>query len=80
MRITSKKPIEAVYRQFGARIEHLRTTLGMTQLEFSKKVGLVRTSIVNIEAGRQRVLLADVEKFAQAFGISPKALMRGIWT
>lgn len=33
-----------------------------------------------IETGRQRLLLDDVEKFAAAFGTTPKNLMRGIWT
>jgi transcriptional regulator with XRE-family HTH domain len=74
------KPIEPVYRQFGAKIENLRTVLGWTQQDLSKRVGLTRTSITNIEAGRQRVLLSDVERFARAFQSTPKQLMCGIWT
>lgn len=74
------KPIEPCYRLLGAKIEHIRTALGWTQEELAEKVGLKRTSIVNIEAGRQRVLLADVERFATAFNTTPKAIMRGIWT
>lgn len=64
---------------FGARIQQLRDALGLTQEELRKKVGLTRTSIANIEAGRQRVLLHDVDRFAKAFGITPKNLMKGIW-
>lgn len=73
------KLIEPVYRQFGAKVESLRTVLGWSQLDLSKKVGLTRGSIANIETGRQRVLLADVERFAAAFQTAPKQLMRGIW-
>jgi len=73
------KPIEAVYVAFGARIRMIRETLGLTQDELAKKVELVRTSVVNIEAGRQRVLLDDVEKFARGLGMSPKNLLKGIW-
>jgi transcriptional regulator with XRE-family HTH domain len=80
MTAKQKTPVEPVYRQFGSKLESLRSTLGITQEEVAKRVGLKRTSVVNIEAGKQRVLLDDVEKFAGAFGISPKALMRGIWT
>jgi transcriptional regulator with XRE-family HTH domain len=76
---TTKKEIEPIYRQFGSKIESLRTALGLSQAELAKRVGLTRTSIVNIEAGRQRVLLDDVEKFSGAFATSPKFLMRGIW-
>lgn len=71
---------EPVYRLLGAKIEQMRTMLGWTQQELAKKVGLTRTSICNIEAGRQRILLHDVEKFAIAFNMQPKALLRGVWT
>ena len=74
-----KKPIEAVYRQFGSKIEALRSALGLSQADLAERVGLERTSVCNIEAGRQRVLLDDVEKFAAAFATSPKHLLRGIW-
>lgn len=74
------KPVEPVYRMFGMKMEQLRTMLGFTQQEVAKRVGLTRTSVVNIEAGRQRILLADVEKFAAALGTTPRHLMRGIWT
>ena len=73
------KPIEPVYRLLDAKIEVVRTTLGWTQLELAQKVGLTRTSIVNIEAGRQRILLHDVDKLATAFGMTPKMFLKGIW-
>lgn len=76
----SKEPIQTVYRQFGLKIESVRSALGITQQDLARRVGLTRTSVCNIEAGRQRVLLDDVEKFATAFATSPKFLMRGIWT
>ena len=70
---------EAVYRLFGAKVEQTRTVLGWSQADLAKKVGLTRGSIANIETGRQRVLLHDVESFAMAFNMEPKALLRGIW-
>lgn len=73
------KPIEPVYRLFGARVEQWRQLLGINQDDLSKRVKMSRGSIANIETGRQRILLADVEKFAIAFGSTPKALMKGIW-
>ncbi len=71
---------ELVYRQLGGKIEQVRSALGWTQDELAKKIGLTRASIANIEAGRQRILLHDLEKFSVAFGMAPKALLRGIWT
>jgi DNA-binding XRE family transcriptional regulator len=73
------KPIEPVYRAVGAKIEELRSALGWTQEDLAKRIGLNRTSIVNIEAGRQRILLHDAHKIAAAFGVTVKHLMKGIW-
>ena len=73
------KPIEPVYRQLGAKIEQVRTVLGWTQNDLAKKTHMSRGSIANIELGRQRLLLNDVQKFADAFGSDCKCLMKGIW-
>ena len=71
---------EPVYRLIGAKIEALRTALGWTQADLAKRIGLTRTSVTNIEAGRQRILLHDVEKIAVAFQMTPRVLLRGVWT
>lgn len=73
------KLVEPVYRQFGAKVEAMRAVMAITQQDLAKKVKLTRASITNIEAGKQRILLADVEKFAVALGVSPRSLMKGIW-
>jgi DNA-binding XRE family transcriptional regulator len=74
------KPIEVIYKQLGLRIRTVRETLGWTQLDLAKHIGLTRTSVVNIEQGRQRILLHDLETIAKAFLMTPKAMLRGIWT
>jgi transcriptional regulator with XRE-family HTH domain len=73
------KEMEPIYRQIGSKIAAMRSAVGLTQQDLSKRVGLTRTSVNNIEAGRQRILLDDVEKFALAFGTSPKHFLKGIW-
>lgn len=75
----TNKPKEAVYRLLGAKIEQLRTMLGWSQADLAQKTRLTRGSIANIEAGNQRILLHDVERFSGAFSIAPKVLLRGIW-
>lgn len=74
-----KKPIETCHISVGIRIRMIRETLGLTQDEISKRVGLERTSIANIESGRQRLSLEDIEVFSSALGTSPKNLIKGIW-
>ncbi len=73
------KPIEPIYQAVGVKIRMIRETLGLAQDELAKRVGLKRTSVVNIEAGRQRLLLDDIDDFAKALGTTPKHLLRGIW-
>ncbi len=74
------KPVEAVHRQVGAKIESIRTMLGLTQAELATRWGQTRASLANVETGRQRLLLQHVEELAKALGTSPKNLMRGIWS
>ncbi len=73
------KPIEPIYQAVGVKIRMIRETLGLAQDELAKRVGLKRTFVVNIEAGRQRLLLDDIDDFAKALGTTPKHLLRGIW-
>lgn len=70
---------ETVYKAVGIRLRMIREALGIDQSEMAKRIGLTRTSVVNLEQGRQRVQLHMVEKMAQGLGTSPKNLLRGIW-
>jgi transcriptional regulator with XRE-family HTH domain len=73
------KTIEAVHGAVGLRVRMIRETLGMSQIELAKRMRLTRTSLTNIEAGRQRLQLHTVEAFAQSLGTSAKHLLRGVW-
>lgn len=73
------KPIEACHASVGIRVRMIRETLGISQDDLAKRVGLKRVSVTNIEIGRQRLLLDGVERFATALGTTPKNLMKGIW-
>jgi transcriptional regulator with XRE-family HTH domain len=72
-------PMEPIYLAIGAKIVMMRTALGLTQEDISKRIGLTRASIANIETGRQRILLHDLERIANAFNTTPKHMLRGIW-
>jgi transcriptional regulator with XRE-family HTH domain len=51
------------YPAFGERVKQAREAAGLTQLDLAKKIGLTRSSVANIEAGRQK---PTVEKAAMA--------------
>jgi transcriptional regulator with XRE-family HTH domain len=62
---------------YGQRIHAARVMAGLTQLELAGRLGLTRSSIANIEAGRQRVMAAQVPPAAEALGCDPRWLLTG---
>lgn len=65
----------SVYRAFGQAIQRHRKRLGLTQDDIARRVGLSRTSITNIEKGRQKVLLHQILEFAACLEVAPEALL-----
>lgn len=68
---------DRLYRVFGSRVRALREEKNVTQEELAKRVDLSRTSITNIEKGRQRVLLHQMVEIAQALDAEPTQLIPG---
>jgi transcriptional regulator with XRE-family HTH domain len=66
--------VDWFYRGFGEKVRHARGR-GLTQEELAARVKLSRTSIANIEAGRQRVPLHMIYTFAQALSVAPESLL-----
>lgn len=57
------------WTQVGAGIRQLREARGLTQAQLAALVGVERTSITNIEKGRQRLGLDLLDKLATALGM-----------
>lgn len=75
--VTVKKQLvqcEPVYVRLGAVIKERRLRLGLTQEQLADRLSLTRTSLSNIEIGRQRVLLSDLWVIAEGLGMTPRAL------
>jgi transcriptional regulator with XRE-family HTH domain len=64
-----------VYVEFGKLVRGYRKRSNLTQDELAERVGLSRTSITNIEQGRQKVLLHHVFLLAESLGVGPGALL-----
>lgn len=69
--------VAALYGQLGGQIATARKSRGITQQYLAAAVGLTRTSLTNIEAGRQRPPLHVVIAIAQALDVEPSALISG---
>ncbi|MEV6539663.1 helix-turn-helix transcriptional regulator [Streptomyces sp. NPDC051665] len=67
--------MDGFYEAFGERVRRARTAQGMNQQELGSAVGLNRTSISNIEKGRQRVALHMLFEFAVVLQVEPESLL-----
>jgi transcriptional regulator with XRE-family HTH domain len=59
---------DVIYRAFGEIVAKRRRDAGLKQGAFAKRIGLSRTSVTNIERGRQAVNLHTVYLMADAVG------------
>lgn len=67
---------DSTYRAFGRLVRMHRQRLDdMTQEKLGRLVGLSRTSITNIEKGRQHVALHQLLAIADALAVRPEALL-----
>lgn len=71
--------MELIYRLIGFRIEIQREKSGMTQEQLAEKISIDRTSIANIEGGKQRIQLHSIKEIAVALGVRPQELLKGVW-
>jgi transcriptional regulator with XRE-family HTH domain len=66
---------DSFYESFGELVRKHRERLGLTQEGLGRSVGLSRTSITNIEKGRQHVALHQVFALAGALEIPATTLL-----
>ena len=70
--------MQRLYKEFGRLLRASRTNKGLTQQDVADRVGLSRTSVTNIELGRQHVTLHMFYLFATALDSSPEDLLPDI--
>jgi transcriptional regulator with XRE-family HTH domain len=64
-----------VYPEIGGLIRQRRKQLKLTQEKLAPLAGLSRTSLANIEGGKQKVLVHQLFAFASALGVEPADLL-----
>jgi transcriptional regulator with XRE-family HTH domain len=67
--------MDQLYREFGRLLRQRRKDAHLSQDEVANSVGLARTSITNIETGRQHVSLHMLYALANAVGARPHELL-----
>ena len=66
----SEAQTDEFYTVVGNKIKEIRTRAKVTQTELAKALGLTRSSVANIEAGRQRVQLHGLVQAATVLKVS----------
>jgi len=67
--------IDLIYKEFGRLLKKSRTAANLTQETLAKRVGLSRTSITNIEKGRQHINLHMLYVLSDSIGVRPSDLL-----
>lgn len=66
---------DLIYREFGILLAAERRRKHMTQAQLGAKVGLSRTSVTNIECGRQPIQVHQLYQFASALQVDASRLL-----
>ncbi len=54
----------------GMRIKYLRNEIGISQEELADRAGIDRTYITSVECGKRNISIVNIEKIANALGVS----------
>jgi transcriptional regulator with XRE-family HTH domain len=65
-----------LYSAVGLQIREIRIEKGITQEALARRVKLTRTSLTNIEKGRQKLLLHTLMDIASALDVPAAELLR----
>lgn len=67
--------LDELYVALGKLVQTARKQANLTQDDLARRVGLTRTSITNIERGRQKIQIHTLYALAEALGVGPDALL-----
>jgi transcriptional regulator with XRE-family HTH domain len=70
-----KANVDLFYREFGRRVQIARRRANLSQQDLARAIGLTRTSVTNIEKGRQHVPVHVTFLLAEATSSSPADLL-----
>ena len=68
------------YAALGSKVRRLRSEQRLTQEQLAEELGLNRTSVTNIEKGKQKILVHTLIDLAKTFQIEPSELLPSFQT
>ena len=63
-------------RKLGKNLKRIRTEKNLSQGDIHRKTGFDRAYISGIESGRRNPTLTNIEKLAEALGVSADKLLK----
>lgn len=63
------------YREFGQRVKNSRVNRGLTQADLATQLGLTRSSVANLESGRQRIQVHLLPVISKALEVGVAELL-----
>lgn len=64
--------------KLGYRIRELRKDMGLSQEKFALKIGMDRTYLASVEAGKRNISIENIKKIADGLGVSLSKLFEGM--
>lgn len=64
--------------EFGQRVKNLRNEHSISQENLSLKIGMDRTYLASVEAGKRNISLLNIEKIAKGFDLTISELFKGV--
>lgn len=68
--------MKSLNKKLGERLKKLRQEKGMSQGDIARKLGVHRSYISGIERGVRNPTVKNVERIAEALGVSPHMLLQ----
>lgn len=69
---------DTVEAKFGARVRELRAKIGLSQEKFALEIGMDRTYLASVEAGRRNLSLKNIKKLADGFSVTLSDMFEGM--
>lgn len=69
--------VTSIEETVGHNVRELRTASAMSQVDLAEAVGVTRSSISNVEAGRQNITITLLANLADALNVAAADLLRG---
>lgn len=76
--MATEENIQRIRTRLGARIYELRVAKGLSQYQFSKKIGMDRTYLISVEKGRRNVSIDNLSKISQGLDVRLSALFENV--